>query len=356
MPSIASDSCHMTSGCSGLPKLRQLTTAIGRAPTQARLSTDSATVSAVPWRGSTAHQRWLPSVVRARPRPVSTPVVGCLRRRTAASPPGPSTVLRKSWWSYCDDTHDGVVRAGRAASAAGVGRPGGAGGRAAGARPRSAGSAQRAVVERGGVVEAGGRHVGQHLAVEAVEDAQPADAVGVRLGDLADDGGQHLPPLAQPQDLVEVLGRDDGQHPLLGLRWSSPRRAPCRPRGGARRRRRRPCPRRPLAAVSLVAQVRPAPPRSWMPTTRPASSSARQASMRRFSSNGSPTWTAGRLSSLALVEAGRGQHADAADAVAAGGRAEQHGQVADAGGLAEHQPVDRAGRPRQSTLTSGLPA
>ena len=51
MPSMASDSCHMTSGCSGLPKLRQLTTASGRAPTQARFSTDSATVSAVPCAG-----------------------------------------------------------------------------------------------------------------------------------------------------------------------------------------------------------------------------------------------------------------------------------------------------------------
>ena len=51
MPSMASDSCHMTSGWVGLPKLRQFTTASGRAPTQARLSTDSATVSAVPWPG-----------------------------------------------------------------------------------------------------------------------------------------------------------------------------------------------------------------------------------------------------------------------------------------------------------------
>ena len=48
MPSIASDSCHITSGCSGLPKLRQLTSASGRAPTHARFSTDSATTSAVP--------------------------------------------------------------------------------------------------------------------------------------------------------------------------------------------------------------------------------------------------------------------------------------------------------------------
>ena len=40
----------------------------------------------------------------------------------------------------------------------------------------------------------------------------------------------------------------------------------------------------PRAAVSLVAQTSPAPPRSWMPTTSPASSSSRQASMSRFSS------------------------------------------------------------------------
>jgi hypothetical protein len=45
--------------------------------------------------------------------------------------------------------------------------------------------------------------------------------------------------------------------------------------------------------------------------------------------------------SSALVEAGRGQHAHAADAVATGGRAQQHGQVALAGRLAEHEPVHR---------------
>ena len=106
---------------------------------------------------------------------------------------------------------------------------------------------------------------------------------------------------------------------------------------------RRPCPTPPLAAVSLVAHVSPAPPRSWTPTTRPASSSARQASISRFSSNGSPTCTLGRLRGVGLVvaEAGRRQHAHAADAVAPGRRTEQHGEVADAGGPPEHQPVGR---------------
>ncbi len=50
-----------------------------------------------------------------------------------------------------------------------------------------------------------------------------------------------------------------------------------------------------LAAHSDVAHEIPAPPRSWIPTTRSRSYSSRQASMSCFSSNGSPTWTVGRL-------------------------------------------------------------
>ena len=52
----------------------------------------------------------------------------------------------------------------------------------------------------------------------------------------------------------------------------------------------------PREAVSLVAQVMPAPPRSWIPLTSPSSRSSRHASKSLFSSNGSPTWTLGRLS------------------------------------------------------------
>ena len=61
--------------------------------------------------------------------------------------------------------------------------------------------------------------------------------------------------------------------------------------------------------------------------------------MSRFSSNGSPTCTDGRLASVALVEPGRREHAGAADAVAPGRRAEQHGEVADALGLRQHEPL-----------------
>ena len=108
MPSIASDSCHITSGCSGLPKLRQLTSPSGRAPDARQVHHRLG-----------HHERGAPPWVEGAPAVVAVagerrgrgrcrrPVVGCLRRSTVASPPGPSTVLRNSWWSYWRKTHDG---------------------------------------------------------------------------------------------------------------------------------------------------------------------------------------------------------------------------------------------------------
>ena len=89
----------MTSGCSGLPKFRQLTTATGVAPTQAKLATPSARTSAVPSRGSRAQASGLESVVSATPRSEAGRP-GPANRSSAASPPGPTTVLRNNWWSY----------------------------------------------------------------------------------------------------------------------------------------------------------------------------------------------------------------------------------------------------------------
>ena len=57
-----------------------------------------------------------------------------------------------------------------------------------------------------------------------------------------------------------------------------------------------PVPARP--PISEVAQVSPAAPMSWMPTTAPVASTSRQASSSTFSMNGSPTCTVGRFSSL----------------------------------------------------------
>ncbi len=64
-------------------------------------------------------------------------------------------------------------------------------------------------------------------------------------------------------------------------------------RGIASRSTRIPVP--PRSAVSDTAQVIPAAPRSWMPTTSPLAMSSRVASISSFSANGSPTWTLGRL-------------------------------------------------------------
>ena len=99
MPSTDSESCHITSGCSGLPKLRQLTNAFAVAPTQARFETLSATVSSVPLRGSSAHQRGFESVESAMPR-FDAGRPGPARRSSAASLPGPTTVFKKSCESY----------------------------------------------------------------------------------------------------------------------------------------------------------------------------------------------------------------------------------------------------------------
>ena len=56
------------------------------------------------------------------------------------------------------------------------------------------------------------------------------------------------------------------------------------------------------------------------------------ASISSFSANGSPTWTRGRLDGSWSPNVARGQHRCAADPVAAGRRAVQHHEVADAVG------------------------
>ena len=55
-------------------------------------------------------------------------------------------------------------------------------------------------------------------------------------------------------------------------------------------------PRPALDAASTLALVRPAAPRSWMPTTCSLRAASRQASISTFSRNGLPTCTVGRSS------------------------------------------------------------
>ena len=52
MPCTACSNCHIISGFSGLPKLRQLVRPIGVAPEQTILRQDSATAIAAPSYGS----------------------------------------------------------------------------------------------------------------------------------------------------------------------------------------------------------------------------------------------------------------------------------------------------------------
>ena len=147
-------------------------------------------------------------------------------------------------------------------------------------------------------------------------------------------------------------GLDDGEHPLLGLARHHLERL--HPRLAAGHLGHVDVHAEPaFAAVSLVAHVRPAPPRSWMPTARPASSSLRHASISRFSSNGSPTWTLGRLAASASSSP---KPADARTDTPPmpsrpGRRAEQHREVAtpdawpstsrSTGSSAEAQHVDQ---------------
>ena len=89
----------------------------------------------------------------------------------------------------------------------------------------------------------------------------------------------------------------------------------------------------PRLPISLVEQVSPAAPMSWMPTSAPVFITSRQASSSSFSVNGSPTWTAGPLLFRLLVELRR-RHRRAVDAVAAGLGADVVDGVADAAGRA----------------------
>src|SRR5437879_4528052 len=100
-PSITWENCHITSGFSGLPKLRQFVAAMGRAPLAATLRAASATACIAPTRGFNWHQRPLPSVASASAR-FTAPVFGSLMRKTAASlAPGPARVFVRTLVSYC---------------------------------------------------------------------------------------------------------------------------------------------------------------------------------------------------------------------------------------------------------------
>ena len=94
MPEMASRRAYAVAGRSGLPKLRQLVIAAGSAPLHATFRTACATASRPPRRGSSATRAPSPS------RATATARLDGVSRTTAASPPGRSTVPDPTSWSY----------------------------------------------------------------------------------------------------------------------------------------------------------------------------------------------------------------------------------------------------------------
>ena len=194
------------------------------------------------------------------------------------------------------------------------------------------------VVQGGLVLERLGRHVRQDVAALLGQDPQAAG-----VGDLADDRRADLPRRAISRTSSRSLGLHDRQHALLGLRGHDLERLHAGLALG------HPLDEHVHAGATLGRGLRRGTGDARAPqvldTRRRGSrpSSSRQASISRFSSNGSPTCTLGRFWRVRLVvgEPGGGQHRDAADAVTTGGRPEQHRQVAHTLGAAEHQTIGR---------------
>ena len=187
------------------------------------------------------------------------------------------------------------------------------------------------VVERAVVHERLDRHVAHERV--AVEHAQPA-----RVGDLADRAWRAPPSArrppsprpARPGSTTHSIRSCDSEIITSNGSMSASRSGTSETSMSM--------PTSPFDAISDELDDSPAAPRSCSERSAPRSSSSRQHSSSFFSSNGSPICTVGRLL-VALVELRAGEHRGAADAVAAGARAEQHQLVADAGRGAADQPL-----------------
>src|SRR3712207_9250080 len=77
-------------------------------------------------------------------------------------------------------------------------------------RSEVGGTLHRPVVDRALVRDRARRDVDDALAV-------PVDGQPVAVGDLTDDGGQHVPPAADGEELLHLARLDDRAHPLLRL-------------------------------------------------------------------------------------------------------------------------------------------
>ena len=259
IPAIASASRQPVEPFSGLAKLRQSVAATGRAPTHARFRAASSTEARPPRRGSSLAVA-LGAVGGERDRPVGSGQAHHGRVAAgAADRVGPDQVVV----ALVDPALARDVRARRAARAR--------------RRPRSSGSGSGREVER----LRGGRRDARHLVDRRLVGEQARGQVHHHLA--AGPGHQVLALGDASRSAVASRSqrRQAGDHLVQPLRARRRRAsAPGSPRPGSRpglRRSRRGTrsrsmsrPRRPLAAISLAALVRPAAPRSWSATNAPA--------------------------------------------------------------------------------------
>src|SRR3954453_5141663 len=288
-PRIASVNCHITPGSSGEPKFRQSVTAAGRAPVVATLRYDSASASFAPVYGSSLANRPLQSVDTATPRPlVSSTRIMPLSSGCA------STELPSTYRSYWSVTQDLSHRFGEATSFSRVSRRStpllALGNFSAAWACRSSCQAGRSygrsytgpscATVRGGTSTT--RSPCQSISSRPVSVTSPITSACTShfaqiFRNASTFSGVTTAIMRSCDSLIRISsGASDASR--SGTLSSDT----CIPPS-------------PALASSEVAQDRPAPPRSWIPSTTRAWNSSSVHSISSFSMNGSPTWTAGRL-------------------------------------------------------------
>ena len=185
----------------------------------------------------------------------------------------------------------------------------------------------RTLVDRAVVGDGTRRHVDDRLAV-------PGDDEPVAVGDLAEDGGLDVPAAGDLEEGVELVGRDDGHHPLLRLRHEDLLRAEGR------------VTQRHLveldlhAAVAGGGQLGGRAGQAGATEVLDALDDARGVEVEAaldedLLREGVTDLDGGPLGRAALLEGLRGEDGDATDAVAARLGAEEHDLVAGAGRVGE---------------------
>ena len=199
------------------------------------------------------------------------------------------------------------------------------------------------VIERCVLMQCGCRDIAEHLAIETVEDAQSTTigvAGGRTGGDHTDHRGADFPASTNCQHLIEIGGLDNGEHAFLALRGHDLERFHARltTRDGG----------------DVHVHAHAAAAGGFAGGTSQAGAAEilnadDEPGVEQFETGLDETLlligvahlhTRALLSvSLFIGETSRGEHAHTTDAIATGGGTEQHGEIAHAGGLAEHETL-----------------